>query len=225
MIRRALWSAVLVATVVMVVGCVEEEEAERPEWWPLPYAAEVVSFEPGDGAGYGAERFPDIVLGPPEGRGTMSGSLEVLTLGYQGEIVLGFGDRVIENGDGPDFIVFENAFYAGGDPEAVFAELGEVSVSVDGEEWHVFPCRHDADGPPFDGCAGWTPTEVFDPWEVYPLDPEVTGGDAFDLSDLGLEEARYVRIRDLWGLGDAPLRGFDLDAVGLVHYRDELEGG
>ena len=50
------------------------------------------------------------------------------------------------------------------------------------------------------------------------MDPESSGGDFFDLAELGLTSARYVRIRDLSGEGAAPSVGFDLDAVGLVSF-------
>ena len=40
------------------------------------------------------------------------------------------------------------------------------------------------------------------------------GGDAFDLADLGLESANFVRIVDS---GANILGGFDLDAVVIVH--------
>ena len=43
-------------------------------------------------------------------------------------------------------------------------------------------------------------------------------GDAFDLAEVGLAEARWVRIRDLGTGGEAPSAGFDLDAVGAVHF-------
>lgn len=204
-------------------GCVdgEEEHFEEPWWWELPYAREVISFQPGEGAGYGEVGFPDVVLGPPEGRGVLSGSLNVLSLGAGGEIILGFEGREIVNGEGPDFLVFENPFWPDGNSEEVFAELGEVSVSMDGETWHIFDCPYGVeDPPPYYGCAGWTPTMSFEPLEMTPLEPELTGGDGFDLSQVGLERARYVRIRDLWGLGDGPTRGFDLDAVGLIHFKE-----
>lgn len=216
--NKTVFTAAALMALLGGSACGEVDGGEPGPWeQALPYATEVVSFEPGDGAGFGAQGFPDIVLGPPTGRGPMSGSLDVLSLGAGGEIILGFGDEVIVNGDGPDFIVFENAFWAGGDPEAVFAELGEVSVSEDGETWHIFPCEYEAeDPPPYDGCAGWSPTLAFDPEEILPLDPALTGGDAFDLADIGVERARYVRIRDVWGHGEEPSRGFDLDAVGII---------
>ena len=215
--QAAAWSA-MAASAALIFGC---GELEGQGGAPLPYATEVVSFEPGPGAGYGQEYMPDVVLGPPSGGGTTQGSLDVLSLGAGGEIVLSFGDGEIVNGEGPDFIVFENPFWPGGDEEQVFAELGEVSVSADGETWHTFECDFEfGDPPPYDGCAGWTPTLSYDPHEVLLLEPAVTGGDAFDLADVGLERARYVRIRDLWGIGDEPLTGFDLDAVGLIHFQD-----
>ena len=49
-----------------------------------------------------------------------------------------------------------------------------------------------------------------------PFDVATAGGDAFDLADVGLAEARYVRITDRGDLGG--LAGvFDLDAVGIVN--------
>ena len=53
---------------------------------------------------------PDIVLGPPVGGGALAGSLDVVSLGFSGEIVLCFEPNAIVDGPGADFIVFENAF-------------------------------------------------------------------------------------------------------------------
>jgi hypothetical protein len=186
-----------------------------------PYATEIVSFEPGDGAGFGEDRLPEVVLGAPHGLGSSAGSLHVLSLGKGGSIVLGFGSRAIRDGAGPDFLVFENAFWAGGDPRAVYAEPGEVSVSSDGEQWETFPCDPaDDESGRFDGCAGVTPTLEYDPAVVAELTPDVTGGDAFDLAGVGLGEARYVRVRDRSERGASPTAGFDLDAVGIANASD-----
>ncbi|HEX6767246.1 MAG TPA: hypothetical protein VF103_17230, partial [Polyangiaceae bacterium] len=104
------------------------------------------------------------------------------------------------------------------DSSAVFAEPGEVGVSDDGETWQVFPCDAEGDGAGrFEGCAGWSPTLAYDPATTVPLDPSVTGGDVFDLSDVGLARARFVRITDVSNIGSEPSAGFDLDAVGIVH--------
>lgn len=184
----------------------------------LPYAREILSFAPGDGAGFGEDAMPGVVLGPPQGRGLLSGSLDVLSLGKGGSIVLGFGDRGIADGEGTDFVVFENAFYPGGDPTLVFAEPGAVSVSEDGTEWFEFECDAVGDGMGrFAGCAGVTPALEYDANENVPLDPTLAGGDAFDLADVGLSRARFVRIADVSNAGSTPSAGFDLDAVGVVH--------
>ena len=185
----------------------------------LPYARSVESFEPGTGAGFNQSKLPDVVLGPPGGVVKGGGSLDVLSLGAGGVIVLGFGDKAVADGPGPDLVVFENPFWPGDDPTHVYAELGEVSVSDDGVTWQTFPCDTVGDGQGnFSGCAGVTPTLKYDPVALVPLDPEQTGGDAFDLADLGLSSARFVRIRDLETLEPAGTSsGFDLDAVGLVN--------
>ena len=186
----------------------------------LPYAAGVVEFSAGDGAGTGQQAFPDVVLGPPEGEGPNKGSLDVLSLGAAGEIVVDFGDRAIVDQEGADFIVFENPFYVGGSPEDVYQELGEVSVSADGETWHTFDCDTEPAKPGrWPGCAGWRPVEDYDPQAMVPLKPALTGGDPFDLADIGVEEARYVRIEDVSRKGSAPSAGFDLDGVGVIHGR------
>ncbi len=198
-------------------GAPPDEQVTYPE--SLPYARSVESFTPGAGAGFNQAELPGIVLGPPRGKGNLAGSLDVLALGAGGEIVLGFGDRTISDGPGADFVVFENAFWPGGDRGQVYAELAEVSVSEDGETWLTFACDTAGDGQgAFPGCAGATPALDFDPLALLPLDPEQTGGDAFDLADVGLEAASFVKIVDLETLEPAGnTTGFDLDAVGLAH--------
>ena len=57
---------------------------------PYPFIEEVVSYEPGEGAGFGQDQYPDIVYGPPLGAGENAGSLDVLSLGEGGTIVLSF---------------------------------------------------------------------------------------------------------------------------------------
>jgi len=186
---------------------------------PAPYAESIVSFEPGESAGYNQMKLPDIVLGPPQVKNDGVPSLDVLSLGSGGEIVLGFGEQVIVDGPGPDLVVFENPFWPGGDESQVFAELGEVSVSEDGETWQTFACDTVGDGAGhYPGCAGFTPALKYDAAALVPLDPAQTGGDAFDLAELGVARARFVKIRDLMTLAPAGISsGFDLDAVGLVN--------
>ncbi len=208
--------AVAQLSLLFLSACGGTEERAPPETFGSPYAVEVVSYLPGPGAGFGQTELPGVVLGPPKLQGA-SPSLDVLSLGAGGEIVLAF-DAAITDGPGPDFVVFENPFWVMGDPTDPYAELGEIAVSADGVTWSAFACDHEGDGAGhFAGCAGWSPTAGFD--AETPLDPAQCGGDAFDLSDLGVSEARFVRILDLDGGGDSPSVGFDLDAVGLVHYR------
>lgn len=190
------------------------------------FVTKVVSVTYGDCAGFGLTSMPAVVEGPPAGGGAQSGSLDVVSLGYKGEIVLSFEPNSIVDGPGADFLVFENAFWAGGDPSRPAAELADVSVSEDGITWKTFPCTPGS-GPPYGSCAGWRPVYSAPGNGISPVDPATAGGDPFDLADLGLTTARFVRIRDL-GTIDCPSNpanksttvGFDLDAVALVHAKD-----
>jgi hypothetical protein len=182
-----------------------------------PFVTNVVRVDYGSGAGFGQSSFPSVVEGPPRGGGCCRGSLNVLSLGDGGSIVVEFG-QIIVDGPGPDFIVFENPFDIGADPLKPNADPATVEVSADGAEWFTFPCT--AMAYPWGACAGWHP--VFanpDANAIDPLDPAVAGGDTFDLADLaaggGPTEARYVRITDRPDVaGD-----FDLDALAIVHGR------
>jgi hypothetical protein len=192
----------------------------------------VVSFQPGSCAGFGASWLPGIVEGPPVGAGSDNGSTDCASLGGGGSIVLSFAPNAIVDGPGPDFIVFENPFRVSGDSNDVYAEPGEVSVSDDGTTWQTFPCAPTADpsaphgtgvAPPYGQCAGWHVVWSSPGNGISPTDPDAAGGDAFDLADLGVTHARYVRIVDktLESCADAGPRsntnGFDLDAVSIVH--------
>ncbi|TNV54554.1 cell surface protein, partial [Corallococcus exiguus] len=46
-----------------------------------PFADRVTAYQFGDSAGFGQDRFPDVVFGPPKGAGQFAGSLDVLSLG------------------------------------------------------------------------------------------------------------------------------------------------
>lgn len=176
-----------------------------------PFADRVVAYSPGAEAGYGQFAMPAVVLGPPKGAGHKAGSLDVVSLGENGTIVLAFDDWVATDGPGADLLVFENPFDG-------FIETGEVAVSADGTTWHTWPCNaSDAKGI-FAGCAGVTPVNSAPGNGVSPIDPAVAGGDGFDLAVLGLKAIRYVRVRDT-GLNQylAPTGGFDLDAVAVLH--------
>ena len=188
------------------------------------FVVKVESVTYGPCAGFGQAQLPGVVQGPPLGGGDVHGSLDVLSLGTGGQIVLSFGDNAIEDGAGPDFIVFENPFYAGSAQSGdLFAEPGEVSVSADGVTWKTYPCA--ATAAPYGACAGWHPVYSTPDNGLSPFDPKAGGGDAFDLADVGLTEARFVRIVDksapACAMGSSiNTNGFDLDAIAVVHAKN-----
>jgi hypothetical protein len=187
-----------------------------PRTGPFVHCVDELSAAPE--ASFGHDRMPDIVLGPPEGD-PIGGSLDVVSLGCGGDITLDFGDQGIGDGPGVDFVVFENAFEYG---DETFAEPAHVWVSHDGHTWSAFPCVVDAGWPP-EGCAGIEPVHATadNGWAT---DPMRSGGDAFDLAELGLPWIRYVRLIDrTWQYyGDArwcgATGGFDLDAVAVMEH-------
>ncbi len=186
------------------------------------FVTHVVSKALGACAGFGLNRMPGVVEGPPIGGGDGTGSLDVLSLGNGGEIVLSFDPNAIVDGAGSDFIVFENPFLIGGDPHKPNAEPGEVSVSEDGVTWKTFPCT--ATAYPYGACAGWHPVYSSPSNGISPVDPVTAGGDPFDLADVGLASARFVRIRDKANEQCPPgspstTNGFDLDAISIVNAR------
>lgn len=199
----------------------EGELAESEPDDPLDaYIQQVVEFLEGEGSGFGQADLIFWLLGPPYGGGEFAGSTDVVSLGIGGEIVLGFPRFFPIDGEGPDFIIFENPFRPRGGRN-IFAEPAVVSVSQDGIAYHNFPCLQNR---PFTGCAGTH--LVFANAETNPInprDPSVAGGDAYDLADVGLPYARFIRIRDIsFGISGAGsiaagTAGFDLDAVSVVH--------
>ena len=198
----------------------------------------------GTNGGFGSEA---QTLGAPQGAGAFQGGTDVLSLGLGGWIVLEFRDNTIVDGPGVDFTVFENPFMAYDqyfETLEPFMEPGRVSVSQDGSTWYAFGCALD----PLEevnlhpGCAGIYPVfsdgldpatphgsipsdtpiedlmgqDIFD----FPI-PDGSGGDSFDLADVGLDWAAFVRVEAASFLsgpsGGAGNAGFDLDAVAAVH--------
>jgi hypothetical protein len=153
-----------------------------------PFADSVVSFEPGEGAGFGEDELPDVVLGAPNGTEAGAPSLDVLSLGDGGVIVLGLDDLALTDGEGIDLLVFEN-------PMEAWSETGIVGVSEDGETWAEWPCDSADEEGGYPGCAG-VGVVYAGPDGADPTDPSTAGGDAFDLADIGVAHARFVRITD-----------------------------
>jgi hypothetical protein len=172
---------------------------------------------------------PENALGPPDG--------DVVSLGERGQITL---ELAIPVGDGPgaDLIVLENPFSFVDDSGAtfVFAELGFVEVSSDGDIFARFPSASPLLGPI--GAFGVVALEEVAQFRgLAGLRPE---GDPFDFMDLldvpvvetglvDLAAIRFVRIRDVVGDGSefdgrgnpifdpwptlSASSGFDLDSV------------
>ena len=174
-----------------------------------------ITFTQGQNGGFGKSPDPahefNIIFGPPKGAGAYRGSLDVLSLGRGGEIVVELTDCILFDSAGPDFTVFENAFNN-------FTEPGFVSVSEDGVHYSEFSC--DPNVRPYEGCAGITPVYANPANSIDPFDPTVSGGDTFDLHDVGLTTARFIKIRDA-NVGSAPVGpetgGFDLDAIAIIN--------
>ena len=209
------------------VACEEDAATIDPDQPPVtgtcqpsdgdsdPYIDCVDEVRAADGASFGHDALPDIVLGPPMGAQSGAGGVDVASLGCGGSITVMFDGEGIVDGDGVDLRVFENAFSTGA---STFAEPARVLVSADGQTWHAFPCELAGEGgrPPV-GCAGVQPVEAS------ATDPARAGGDGFDLADVDLPSARWLRLVDvtethygdrMWCTGAAA--GFDLDAAAAL---------
>lgn len=184
----------------------------------------VYSFTPGTGQniGQGEEYYPENIFGLPSRNASEdfgeSSPEEVLSLGLNGEIIVEFSNYSIIDGDGADFTIFENAFK---NPfnNLTYAEPAIVSVSLDGVNFFEFPY----DSTTLKGMAGVTPTNG----KQDPFTPDISGGDRFDLSDIGIKKIRYIKIKDATEIiknnpnhpyYDVTLTGFDLDAVVGLNY-------
>jgi len=172
-----------------------------------PFADAVIAYQPGEGAGFGQDEYPAVVLGPPFGGGENAGGLDVLSLGENGRIDLALEDWIAVDGEGPDIIIFENPFTG-------WVEPGIVSASLDGETWVTWPCDTTDAENNYPGCAGISPVLSNPDNCIDATDPTVAGGDAYDLADIGLESAAFIRIRDAGVSGPG---GFDLDAVSVIN--------
>lgn len=133
------------------------------------------------------------------GGGLNAGSLDVFSLDQTGSgasIVLSWKDKTIYNGTGIDFIVFENPFRAGSDPNSIFLEAIIVEVSEDNTNYcgfapsytHSSPTSFSRNPSHWQNFAGKTPVIYHD--ETNRLtgdslwDTAQTGGDGFDLDNL-----------------------------------------
>jgi hypothetical protein len=170
------------------------------------FASEVLDHAFGGGQSFNQSAgFPEAIFGPPAAGNPSS----VVSLGNGGWVVLGFSGNAIVDGPGADFTVFEN-------PLPGFKELATIAVSDDAQHWAEFPCSAAQGARDFGYCAGVGVVYSSTNNGIDPLDPAVSGGDPYDLAEIGVERARYVRITDRVDL-EGVAGVFDLDAVAIVH--------
>lgn len=180
-------------------------------------------FYPGKGQSIGQDSayFPSNIFSLPDTNASenipSSSPKHICSIGLGGEIVVGFKDYFVFDGEGVDFTIFENAFV---NPitNKIFAEPAVVSVSEDGVNFIDFPWDYYT----LEGCAGTKPTNG----RANPFDPNVSGGNSFDLAQIGLKKIRYIKIKDICDtilkdtkhpFYDPLLSGFDLDCVVGLH--------
>jgi hypothetical protein len=164
--------------------------------------------------------------------GKASGN-QIVSLGDGGSAILTFNPP-IANGNGYDFVVFENSF------SDIFLELAHVEVSSDGVNFFRFPSiSNTSTDNQVDGFGSLDATKIHNLAGKF----RVFFGTPFDLDelketkDLDVMKITHVKIVDVIGSIDEnlgskdskgnlindpfptpfPSGGFDLDAVGVIH--------
>lgn len=164
----------------------------------------------------------------------------IVSLGDSGIAILTF-ESPIYNGDGADFVVFENGFVNPNMQEEAFLELAFVEVSSDDVNYVRFPASSLTDTPQVPGAGVYMNAR-----KINNLAGKYRGGYGvpFDLeelkaeTDIDVNNITHVRIVDVVGdiqlhtsldkdgntINDPyptpfPSGGFDLDAVGVLHMK------
>ncbi len=186
----------------------------------------VYKFTPGSGQNVGQDPmyYPNNIFGKPYSKADSlvpaSNPDDLCSLGMNGEIIVGFKNYSIIDREGIDFIIYENVM-KNQILNRYFIEPAKVSVSNDGVNWTEFPF----DSLTLDGCAGTKPTISAN------LDIDVlqSGGNGFDLSQIGVTEIKYIKITDVSEIiknnkkhpfYDVTISGFDLEALVGVNFKD-----
>lgn len=148
---------------------------------------------------------PQRAVNGVRGAGAGRGSVDVFSLRACGNVAdryltVRWSNRVVKNGLGTDFAVFENGFaYPGG---RAFMEPMVVSLSQDGQTWIDFPHRYRHEPPTeftndpgaWEGFAGVEPVLYHEDRPVPIWVPEEAGGDHYDLDALS-DEGLAGRIK------------------------------
>ena len=188
------------------------------------WATSVVDYSPGSEVD---ESFQDITqaLGPADSNVTAT-----VTLGRGGVITVGF-EFPVRDGLGFDFAVFENGV------TPTFLELAKVAVSSDGSNFFEFE-SDSLTANPVSAFGALDATEIDGLAGKY----EVGYGTPFDLGSLrdvnpllDVDRVTHIRLTDVVGdgftldSGGDPIydpyptvqsAGFDLDGIGVMHFRD-----
>lgn len=166
---------------------------------------------------------------------------EVVSLGDSGVATVQFS-QAIYNGEGADFVIFENGFQNPANPEEAFLELAFVEVSSDGIHFFRFPATSNTlsliqikgsgdymNARLINNLAGKYAAQYGTPFDLEELK-----------STVGLNVTHITHIRVVDVIGDIgsktskdangqkindpyptpfPTGGFDLDAVGAIHLK------
>jgi len=191
---------------------------------------------------------PNKAINGVRGAGEYSGSLDVVSLGKGGIIVLSSSKYVIKNGEGCDFKVFENPFILKGkEYPYYYMEVATVWISIspsmpdpeDDTKWIEFPVEYNPSALPgtkamfLKGFAGINPVSFNQ--DCFRIDPrsDSAGGDCFDLQDLvnigkisNNDVVYYIRLKDGGDEYDekhscCPPFDFDLDGIILLNYKEK----
>lgn len=240
--------------------------------WASGYAV----YDPSDSVGtYGQDGIGSQFADPMLATGEVTGNnMDIVSLGDMdaseisdhlanpqanplGSLILTF-DEAISNGVGADFATFENGFVSNYDTGAgsvsglMFAELGYVEVSTDGETFARFPSEYynylDS-GPGFQAYLTQDVSNIYNLAGKHSNAYGESWGTPFDLDDLAdnpfvldgtvdLNEINYVKIVDIPGDGtfkdsqgnsiyDAWVTwgsgGMDFEALGVLNHQDDLK--
>jgi len=206
------------------VATAEPKKEEKPKESPReridPYSYKMISFMPGHANGgffmdYSGFDYQSAASGKPDFVDSRANNPEiykeeVLPLGHGGVVEYEVIGGEIIDGDGPDFVIYADSAFT----DSVETAKIEVSQSGRSGSYVEFPC--DSVNPPYTGCAGIHPVRA-----GTSDDPLKVGGDAFDLSKIGLKKIRFIRIADTGDNNNSSdmqrSDGADLDSIALIH--------
>lgn len=116
--------------VLVLAGCFGDPGSISGTGEASLFAGQTILYRPAPGQGAAVLDDPTAATGAPDGRTVTLG-------GFGGSITLRMNTPIIDRPGEPDFVIWGNAFYIGGDPRIRWAEPGLVEVSTDAVTWHL----------------------------------------------------------------------------------------